>query len=84
MDRVRTSKTLSYLLRHGAAKQGLAMDAAGYVALRELLPHLPGVSEATVRQVEKTKTKKKEEEEEEEEEEQKKKIKIKKKKKKKK
>ncbi|KAI8847021.1 phosphotransferase KptA/Tpt1 [Chytridium lagenaria] len=36
---VKTSKALSYILRHGAEKEGLAMRADGYVKLTELLAH---------------------------------------------
>jgi 2'-phosphotransferase len=34
---VRTSKTLSWLLRHGAASEGLAIRADGYVQVNELV-----------------------------------------------
>lgn len=34
------SRTLSYLLRHGATEAGLSMDAAGWVEVDELLRHL--------------------------------------------
>ena len=33
------SKSLSYLLRHGAEKEKLAIDANGYVALKDILAH---------------------------------------------
>lgn len=38
-EHTQLSKTLSYLLRHGAVSEGLSMDAAGYVAVDELLQH---------------------------------------------
>jgi len=34
------SRTLSYLLRHGANEAGLTMDAAGWVPVHELMRHL--------------------------------------------
>lgn len=37
VDLVRCSKRVSWLLRHGAAEQGLAMDAAGWVAIADVL-----------------------------------------------
>lgn len=36
---VRISKSLSYLLRHGAVKEGLTIDESGYVTLDQLLNH---------------------------------------------
>jgi 2'-phosphotransferase len=36
---VRISKALSYLLRHGAEKEKLAIDEKGYVALNDILNH---------------------------------------------
>jgi 2'-phosphotransferase len=33
------SKTLSYILRHGAVKEGLTISPDGYVSLNELLQH---------------------------------------------
>lgn len=38
-SRVRLSKTMSYLLRHGAGNAGLAMDSRGFIALVDLLQH---------------------------------------------
>lgn len=35
-----TSKRLSWLLRHGAASEGLAVDAAGWVAVSDVCRHL--------------------------------------------
>ncbi len=43
MDR-RVSKRLSYLLRHGAAEHGLAMDSDGYVPVSQVLPLLNGAT----------------------------------------
>lgn len=37
---VRTSKTLSWLLRHGAASEGLGIRADGYVEVEELVSPL--------------------------------------------
>lgn len=37
---VRTSKKLSWLLRHGAAEAGLAMDAAGWASIDDVLATL--------------------------------------------
>jgi putative RNA 2'-phosphotransferase len=39
MDPVRTSKRLSWLLRHGANEVGLPMDAAGWAAVADVLRH---------------------------------------------
>jgi putative RNA 2'-phosphotransferase len=39
-DITRVSKELSWLLRHGAGEQGLAMDAAGWVSIDEVLRKL--------------------------------------------
>lgn len=39
MDPVRTSKRLSWLLRHGANEVGLAMDAAGWALVADVLRH---------------------------------------------
>ncbi|CCK73397.1 tRNA 2'-phosphotransferase NDAI_0G04120 [Naumovozyma dairenensis CBS 421] len=36
---IRISKALSYLLRHGAVKEGLSIDSDGYVDLSALLKH---------------------------------------------
>lgn len=36
---VKLSKTMSYLLRHGAEKEGLSMTADGFVSVAELLKH---------------------------------------------
>lgn len=45
------SRTLTYLLRHGAEKEGLAMDASGFVRVRELMrrPDLDGLDEVRLR-----------------------------------
>ncbi|KAI8388065.1 phosphotransferase KptA/Tpt1 [Radiomyces spectabilis] len=53
---VRLSKTLSYILRHGAVKEKLNMRSDGYVALNELLarPKLKGVTQEQVEHVVKT------------------------------
>jgi len=40
MRTVELSKTLSWLLRHGAGEAGVTMDAAGWVPVAELLAHL--------------------------------------------
>jgi putative RNA 2'-phosphotransferase len=40
VDVVRTSKRLSYVLRHRPASIGITLDAAGWVAVEELLPAL--------------------------------------------
>lgn len=36
---VKLSKALSYVLRHGASKEGLEIDSSGFVKVRELLRH---------------------------------------------
>jgi 2'-phosphotransferase len=36
---IQISKSLSYLLRHGAVKEGLSIDSSGYVNLSEVLAH---------------------------------------------
>lgn len=36
---IRISKTLSYVLRHGAKKENIEMRSDGYVALVDLLNH---------------------------------------------
>lgn len=38
-NKVRLSKKLSYLLRHGAVKEGLKIDENGWVSVRDLLKH---------------------------------------------
>jgi len=38
-DEIRLSKLLSFTLRHGAAKQGIAMDTGGWVSVPTLLAH---------------------------------------------
>jgi len=47
---VRISKTLSYILRHGAAKESLQMRSDGYIKVDDLLarPKLNGVDFATI------------------------------------
>ena len=57
-ESVRISKAMSYLLRHGAKKEGIAMRDDGYVRLPELLQHLKGASEAHVLQIVATNDKK--------------------------
>ena len=51
----RLSKRMSHLLRHGAVEAGLgdAMDASGYVLVRDVLalPRFAGITEADVRQL---------------------------------
>lgn len=51
----RLSKRMSHLLRHGAVEAGLgdAMDASGYVLVRDVLalPRFEGITEADVRQL---------------------------------
>ena len=37
MDQKRISKSLSWVLRHGAVKEGLEIDELGYCLLDELL-----------------------------------------------
>lgn len=44
------SKTLSYVLRYGALKEGLQVDGSGYVDLRELM-HLPLMCKFTEEEV---------------------------------
>ena len=34
---IQLSKTLSYILRHGAEKQGLDIDSAGFVSIEAIL-----------------------------------------------
>lgn len=36
---VKASKSLSWILRHGALKEGLSMDSSGYVKVSDLLQH---------------------------------------------
>lgn len=36
---VKSSKSLSWILRHGATKEGLSIDSSGYVRVSELLQH---------------------------------------------
>lgn len=50
-SQVKTSKTMSYLLRHGAQQKGLPMRRDGYVPLEALLSHLHGVSSADVKHI---------------------------------
>jgi putative RNA 2'-phosphotransferase len=47
MDRAHVSKTLSWLLRHGAAEAGLHLDAAGWAPLADVL-RITGVSRGDV------------------------------------
>jgi RNA:NAD 2'-phosphotransferase (TPT1/KptA family) len=49
----RVSRNLTRILRHKAAEEGFHIDAAGYVAVAELLAHasLRGVSEADIRKL---------------------------------
>ncbi|CAG8520679.1 11109_t:CDS:2 [Paraglomus occultum] len=48
---VRLSKALSYVLRHGAAKEGISMRTDGYVRLNELLS-LPRFKTASFEEIE--------------------------------
>lgn len=41
---VQLSKTLSYILRHGAQREGLSMRSDGYVKLEDLVSDFPGFS----------------------------------------
>ncbi|SCV71121.1 BQ2448_2709 [Microbotryum intermedium] len=52
-DDVRHSKTLSYILRHGAAKEHLVLRADGFVRVDDLLkrPKLKGVTFATLQRI---------------------------------
>lgn len=36
---IKASKSLSWILRHGAIKEGLSMDSSGYVKVSDLLQH---------------------------------------------
>ena len=38
-SQVKSSKSLSWILRHGATEEGLSMDSSGYVRVSELLQH---------------------------------------------
>jgi len=40
MNTIELSKTLSWLLRHGAREAGVSMDAAGWVPVAEVLRHM--------------------------------------------
>jgi 2'-phosphotransferase len=57
---VRVSKTLSYLLRHGAVKEGLPMDPGGWVPVEKLMQHpqLRHLTLATLEEVVATNSKK--------------------------
>ncbi|KZP01573.1 phosphotransferase KptA/Tpt1 [Calocera viscosa TUFC12733] len=57
---VRISKTLSYILRHGAAKEGLKMRSDGYIKVDDLLarPKLKGVEFAVLEGIVKNNDKK--------------------------
>ncbi|CAG8643556.1 163_t:CDS:2, partial [Paraglomus brasilianum] len=48
---VRLSKALSYVLRHGAKKEGISMRTDGYVLLNELLS-LPRFTKTTFEEIE--------------------------------
>jgi 2'-phosphotransferase len=52
-DRVKVSRSLSHILRHGAAREGLPMDAGGFVRLDSLLAlrQFRGVSRADVAEI---------------------------------
>ncbi|KDE07518.1 hypothetical protein MVLG_02190 [Microbotryum lychnidis-dioicae p1A1 Lamole] len=52
-DDVRHSKTLSYILRHGAAKEHLVLRADGFVRVDQLLkrPKLKGVTFETIQRI---------------------------------
>ena len=45
---VRISKTLSWVLRHGAKTEGVAMRADGYVRVRDLVSYFEGLAVCTV------------------------------------
>mmetsp|Transcript_20806 Transcript_20806/g.38883 ORF Transcript_20806/g.38883 Transcript_20806/m.38883 type:complete len:193 (+) Transcript_20806:631-1209(+) len=46
------SRKLSYLLRHGAVKEGIQIDSAGFVAVPDLLQHFSGAyTETDIRAV---------------------------------
>lgn len=53
---VRISKSLSYMLRHGAKEHGLKMDEAGYVQVSDLqaMRQFQGVSTAQLREIVRT------------------------------
>ena len=51
------SQRLSWLLRHGARETGIAMDAAGWVAMEEVLRALLGLDAALLDMVVRTNTK---------------------------
>lgn len=59
-DNVQISKSMSYILRHGAIKLGLDMDEKGRVLLSDLLkvPQMRGITESDIRQVVDTNDKK--------------------------
>ena len=38
-EKTKVSKALTYLLRHGAEKEGLTIGADGYIALDDVLKH---------------------------------------------
>lgn len=52
-DLVRTSKFLSYILRHGAKEMGLLMDSSGFVNLNDILKlkELSGITMETIYKV---------------------------------
>lgn len=52
-NRVKISKELSYLLRHGAEKVGLPIDSAGYVPLSDILARkdFRNTTEANIREI---------------------------------
>ncbi len=50
---MRISKTLSYILRHGAEKEGLDIGSDGYVRLQDLLalPKFRGVTVSKIEEI---------------------------------
>ncbi|HEY8427875.1 MAG TPA: RNA 2'-phosphotransferase [Sandaracinaceae bacterium] len=49
-EQIRTSKRLSWLLRHGAAEAGVALDPAGWAAVDDVLRAL-GIERAVLEEV---------------------------------
>ncbi|XP_015127456.1 tRNA 2'-phosphotransferase 1 [Diachasma alloeum] len=57
LDDVKISKRLSYLLRHGAIREGLDINPDGFVSLVEVLQKLPDCTTADIRRVVSTNSK---------------------------